>query len=98
MGWGCISVSSVGDLVKFHGIMNAEKFCQILINHAVEMENVLLATASFFSMTMILHTPCQCIKSILAYSKTQSVMDCLCLNSEVNINNRTQQPTSKVEL
>ena len=31
--WGC--VNCVGDLVRIDGIMNAEKYKQILIHHAI---------------------------------------------------------------
>ena len=33
--WGCISAGGVGDLVRIDGIMNAEKYRQILIHHAI---------------------------------------------------------------
>ena len=33
--WGCISAGGVGDLFKIDDIMNAEKYRQILIHHAV---------------------------------------------------------------
>ena len=33
--WGCISANGVGDLVRINGILNAEKYRQILIHHAI---------------------------------------------------------------
>ena len=33
--WGCISASGVGDLVRINGVLNAEKYRQILIHHAI---------------------------------------------------------------
>ena len=33
--WGCISAGGVGDLFNIDGIMNAEKYRQTLIHHAV---------------------------------------------------------------
>lgn len=35
MVWGCMSADGVRDLVKIDGIMNAERYRQILIHHAV---------------------------------------------------------------
>ena len=35
MVWGCISANGVGDLVRVDGIMNAAKYKQILIHHAI---------------------------------------------------------------
>ena len=34
--WGCISAGGVGDLVRIDGIMNAEKYRQIFIHHAIQ--------------------------------------------------------------
>jgi hypothetical protein len=33
--WGCISANSFGDLVRINGLLNAEKYRQILIHHAI---------------------------------------------------------------
>ena len=33
--WGCISANGVGDLVRINGVLNAEKYRQILIHHAI---------------------------------------------------------------
>ncbi|MBN3274473.1 TCB2 transposase, partial [Polyodon spathula] len=33
--WGCISANGVGDLVRINGLLNAEKYRQILIHHAI---------------------------------------------------------------
>ena len=33
--WGCLSADGVGDLVRIHGTIDAEKYRQILIHHAV---------------------------------------------------------------
>ena len=33
--WGCISASAAGDTVWIDGIMNAEKYTQVLINYAI---------------------------------------------------------------
>ena len=32
--WGCISANGVGDFVRINGLLNAEKYRQILIHHA----------------------------------------------------------------
>ena len=32
--WGCISANGVGDLVRINGVLNTEKYRQILIHHA----------------------------------------------------------------
>ena len=34
--WGCISAGGVGDLVRIDGIMNAKKYRQIFIHHAIQ--------------------------------------------------------------
>ena len=33
--WGCISASGVANIVRIDGIMNAEKYRQVLIHHAI---------------------------------------------------------------
>lgn len=33
--WGCISASGVGNIVQIDAIMNAEKYRQVLIYHAI---------------------------------------------------------------
>ena len=35
MVWGCLTANGVGDLVKIDGIMNTEKYRQILIHHPI---------------------------------------------------------------
>ena len=36
---GCISASGAGDIVRIDGIMNAEKYRQVLIHHAIPSGN-----------------------------------------------------------
>lgn len=60
MVWGYISASWVRDPIKIDGMMNMEKYRQILIHHAIPSG---LATASYFSMTTIpTQRHCQCSK------------------------------------
>lgn len=56
MVWDCIPVSGAEDLFQISGIMNAEKYNQILIHHSIHLENVWLSTPKYFSMTKILNT------------------------------------------
>ena len=48
MVWGCISANGVGDLVKIEGIMNAEKYRQLLIHHAVPSGKRLIGNGFIF--------------------------------------------------
>lgn len=44
MVWGCKSTSSVGDLVKSDGIMNAEKYHQMFMYHTTQSGKVLIGS------------------------------------------------------
>ena len=33
--WGCLTVNGVGDLVRIYRIMNAEKYKELFIHHAI---------------------------------------------------------------
>ena len=68
---GCVSASSAGDIVKIDGIMNAEKYRQLLLHHALHchLGSVSLAMASYFSMTMIPNTLLMQLKYIYKQKK-----------------------------
>ena len=46
--WGCISASGVGDIVRIEGIMNAEKYRQVLIHHAIASGKCLFGKGFIF--------------------------------------------------
>ena len=54
--WSCISARGVGDLFKIDDIMNAEKYRQILIHHAVPSGRQLVVQISSSNMIMIQST------------------------------------------
>ena len=46
--WGCISVSGVGDIVQIDGIINAEKYIQVLIHSAIPSGKCLIGNTFIF--------------------------------------------------
>ena len=46
--WGCISASGVDNIVRLDGIMNAEKFRQVLIHHAIPSGKHLIGNGFIF--------------------------------------------------
>ena len=48
MVWGCISASGVGDIVRIDEILNAKKYRQILIHHAIPSGKCLIGNCFIF--------------------------------------------------
>ena len=46
--WGCLTVNGGGNLVRIDGIMNAEKYRQILVHHAVPSGKRLISNCFIF--------------------------------------------------
>ena len=48
MVWGCLIANAVGDLVRIDEIMNADKYRQILIHHAIPSGKCLIGNGFIF--------------------------------------------------
>ena len=46
--WECLTENGVGDLVRMDGILNAEKYRQILIHHAIATVKRLIGNCKVF--------------------------------------------------
>ena len=46
--WGCISASGVGDIVRIDGIINAEKYRQVLFHYAIPSGKHLIGNSFIF--------------------------------------------------
>ena len=75
---GCISVSGVGDIVRIDGIMNAEKYRQVLIHHAILSGKRLIGNGFTFQYDNDPKHTANAVKSYLerkTAKKTLTVMD-----------------------
>ena len=76
--WGCIYASGVGDIVRIDGIMNAGKYRQVLIHHAIPSGKRPVANCFIFQHDNDPKHTAYAVKSYLerkTADKTLTVMD-----------------------
>ena len=70
--WGCLTANGKGDLVRINEIMNAEKYRQILINHAILSSQRLIGNGFIFLPDNDPKTHCIKVKKNYLERKEQS--------------------------
>lgn len=70
--WSFISANGVGELVRINGLLNAEKYRQILIHHAIPSWRHLIVPKLICSMTM---TPKRTAKVVKNYLQREGVLE-----------------------
>ena len=70
MVWGCLTANGVGDLAGIDGIMNAEKYRQILIHHAIPSGKRLIDNGFIFQQDNDPNHTAQKGKSYLEWKET----------------------------
>ena len=68
--WGCLSANGVGDLVRIDGIMNAEKYKQILIHHGIPSGKRLIGNKFIFQQYNDPKNTANIVKRYLERKKT----------------------------
>ena len=73
--WGCISANGVGDLVRINGILNAEKYRQILIHHAIPSGRRMIGTKFILQQDNDPKHTANVIKNYLQHTEQQEVLE-----------------------
>ena len=73
--WGCISANGVGDLVRINGILNAEKYRQILIHHAIPSGRRMMGTKFILQQDNDPKHTANVIKNYLQRKEEQEVLE-----------------------
>ena len=73
--WGCISANGVGDLVRINGILNAEKYRQILIHHAIPSGRRMIGTKFILQQDNDPKHTANVIKNYLQRKEEQEVLE-----------------------
>ena len=73
--WGCIFANGVGDLVRINGILNAEKYRQILIHHAIPSGRRMIGTKFILQQDNDPKHTANVIKNYLQRKEEQEVLE-----------------------
>ena len=73
--WGCISASGVGNLVRINGVLNAEKYKQILIHHAIPSGSRMIGTKCILQQYNNPKHTANVIKNYLQRKEEQKVLE-----------------------
>ncbi|KAK6473362.1 extracellular calcium-sensing receptor-like [Huso huso] len=73
--WGCISANGVGDLVRINGLLNAEKYRQILIHHAIPSGRHLIGPKFILQHDNDPRHTAKVIKNYLQHKEEQGVLE-----------------------